>query len=203
MLHLIDHNSQSEGAILRAMFEARKRVFVDLLRWNVPVVGGSWEMDRFDNEDARYLVLSDERGHHLASARLLRTDRPHILDTLFSGLCEGPVPSDAATLEITRFCIDRNLASAERRRARNQLVTALVEHALAHGIARFTAVAEMRWARQILAFGWSCVPLGPPVRHESGLLGALLIEIDADTPFRLLKAGIYSAPARGGRRLSA
>lgn len=203
MLHLIDHNSHQQGALLRAMFEARKQVFVDLLRWSVPVIGGCWEMDQWDNEDARYIILSDAEGRHLASARLLRTDRPHILDTLFPQLCEGPVPSNAATWEITRFCIDRGLDTHDRKRARNQLVTALVEHALRHGIARYTAVADVRWARQVAGFGWRCMPLGLPVEHESGTLTAIVIEIDGDTPFQLLKSGVYASPTSDSRQLSA
>lgn len=203
MLHLIDHTSHAEGAVLRAMFEARKQVFVDLLRWDVPVLGGSWELDQFDTEDARYIVLSDRQCHHLASARLLPADRPHILSTLFPTLCDGPVPSDSATLEITRFCIDRSLKSAERRRARNQLVTALAEHALAQGVARYTAVAELRWAQQVLAFGWRCMPLGLPIAHENSTLMALAIEIDADTPALLAEAGIYCPPDLGDRQFRA
>ncbi len=203
MLHLIDHTSHAEGAVLRAMFEARKQVFVDLLRWDVPVLGGSWELDQFDTEDARYIILADQHSRHLASARLLATDRPHILNTLFPALCEGPVPCDPATLEITRFCIDRGLKAAARRRARNQLVTALAEHAIAHGIARYTAVAELRWAQQVLGFGWRCMPLGMPLAHESGTLMALAIEIDTDTPARLAEAGIYCPPDSGDRHFSA
>jgi acyl-homoserine lactone synthase len=203
MLHLIDHTSHEQGALLRAMFEARKNVFVDLLRWSVPVIGGCWEIDQWDNEDARYIVLSDADGRHLASARLLRTDRPHILDTLFPQLCDGPVPGDAATFEITRFCVDHRLCAHDRKRARNQLVTALAEHALHHGIARYTAVADTRWARLVTGFGWRCMPLGLPVVHDSGSLTAIVIEIDADTPFLLLKSGIYASPNCDGQRLSA
>lgn len=195
MLHMIDHRSRAEGAVLSAMFEARKHVFVDLLGWDVPVVGGSWELDRFDNEHARYIVLAGPDGRHLASARLLRSDRPHILGTLFPQLCEGPVPTGPATLEITRFCLDRSLKAADRRRVRNQLVTALVEHALAHGVTRYTAVAPLAWAEQIMAFGWRCAPLGPPSAHESGTQVALAIAIDADTPAGLAAAGTYCSPS--------
>ena len=61
----------SRDLALRAMFEARKQVFVDLLKWDVPVLGGRFEVDQFDDEHAAYLVLSDDEGRHLASARLL------------------------------------------------------------------------------------------------------------------------------------
>lgn len=190
MLHVIDRSSRSESAVLGAMFEARKRVFVDLLRWDVPVLGGSWELDQFDTEEATYLVLADPAARHLASARLLRTDRPHILGTLFQKLCGDTPPASADTREITRFCLDRSLRAARRRQLRNQLVTALVEYALANGIARYTAVAELSWAQQILTFGWRCMPLGQP----RDTLIALTIEIDADTPDRLAKAGNWLEP---------
>src|SRR5579885_1097919 len=59
----------AEDAILREMFEERKRVFVDLLKWDVPVLVDRYEIDQFDTEDAAYLVITGERGRHRASAR--------------------------------------------------------------------------------------------------------------------------------------
>lgn len=189
MLHVINRHSHGESAVLAAMFAARKRVFVDLLRWDVPILGGTWELDQFDNEDASYLVITDGAHRHLASARLLPANRPHILDTLFPHLCETAPPVCSQTWEITRFCLDRSLSADNRRRARNQLVTALVHHALDQGITRFTAVAELAWSLQIQDFGWRCRALGP----TEGTLVALAIEIDAGTPARLSEAGIFLA----------
>ena len=88
---------------LRLMFEARKRVFVDILKWDVPVLQDRYEIDQFDTTDADYLILTDETEAHIASARLLRTDRAHILGELFTFLCEEALPSGATTREITRF----------------------------------------------------------------------------------------------------
>lgn len=58
-------------AALRAMFAARKQVFVDLLKWDVPVLDERYEVDQFDTPEARYLILLDNEGRHHASARLL------------------------------------------------------------------------------------------------------------------------------------
>lgn len=88
--------------LLRAMFEARKRVFVDLLKWDVPVLDGRYEVDQFDDEHAVYLIVADQQGEHAGSARLLKSIRPHILDTLFPGLCAAPPPRASDVLEITR-----------------------------------------------------------------------------------------------------
>jgi len=71
------------------------------------------------------------------------------------------------------------------------LVSALAWHALEQGIRTYTGVAEISWLQQILAFGWDCRPLGAPLRHASGVLGALAIEIGPDTPERLAANGIW------------
>src|SRR4051812_20664559 len=93
-----------DNPVLKSMFEARKRVFIDLLKWDVPVLEGRYEIDQFDDELATYLVVADTAGAHLGSARLLKTTRPHILDTLFPELCSGDPPRGPNILEITRFC---------------------------------------------------------------------------------------------------
>jgi acyl-homoserine lactone synthase len=177
---------------LQAMFAARKRVFVDLLRWDLPVCEGRFEVDRFDDEHAEYLVVGAD-GRHLASARLLPTTRPHILGSLFPQLCAGDLPRGPHIREITRFCLDPAIGSRARREARDVLVSALVAHARARGIERYTGVAELAWLQQILAFGWRCRPLGLPHAIGRRTLGALAIEIAADTPVLLAAGGIHRA----------
>jgi N-acyl-L-homoserine lactone synthetase len=180
--------------VLRSMFEARKRVFVDLLKWNVPILEGRFEIDQFDDTHASYLILADQDGVHLGSARLLQTMRPHILGNLFAELCESSPPRGEHVFEITRFCLDRSLNARDRRSVRDTLVTAIVVHALDRGIRTYTAIAEMGWFQQILAFGWTCAPLGMPRRHEGTLIAALAIEIDIGTLSLLAKAGIRPQP---------
>ena len=191
MLHVLQSaGTVSSNKVLRAMFAARKRVFVDLLKWDVPVLNGVYEIDQFDDGHAVYLVLADGSGRHLGSARLLPTTRPHILDSLFAELCDGAVPRDPAIFEITRFCLDRRLSASMRRAVRDTLVTALVDHALMHGIGSYTAIAELAWVQQILSFGWRSRPLGLPGVFDGATLVALGIEIAPDTPALLAAAGI-------------
>jgi len=177
---------------LRSMFEARKRVFVDLLKWDVPVLDGRFELDQFDDERAVYLIVADAAGNHLSSARLLETVRPHILDTLFPELCADAPPRDPLILEITRFCLDRRLRAEARMAARNRLVSGLVAFALERGLRGYTGVAEMSWLQQILAFGWRCRPLGLPCIYDGRMLGALSIDTNGDTPALLAKNGIHT-----------
>ncbi|KZX52457.1 hypothetical protein A3711_05850 [Erythrobacter sp. HI00D59] len=192
---------------LRVMFEARKRIFVDLLKWDVPILEDTYEIDQFDTPTAVYLVLTGENGQHRASARLLRSDGPHILRDLYPQLCDQPVPQDEAFREITRFCIDPTLPRADRRDVRNQLVSALADFALSEGISGYSAVAPMPWFRQIAQFGWRCQQLGPSVLIDGQQLVALRIDIEQDTREQLANAGIYctnSQPeAQGGMELAA
>lgn len=185
--------------ILRGMFTARKCVFIDLLKWDVPVLAGLYEIDQFDGEHARYLVVTDEADNHMASARLLPTTRAHILGDIFPELCDEPAPRGDAIFEITRFCLDRSLKARDRRIVRDTLVNAIVDHALAHDITTFTAIAEMGWYSQILGFGWHCTPLGLPHSDGSKTIAALAIAIDSTTPGLLDAAGIRSQSITGAR----
>ena len=182
----------SGNRTLRAMFEDRKSVFVDLLKWDLPVLEGRFELDEFDDEHATYLIVADQNGDHLGSARLLPTVRRHILRDLFGQLCAAPPPAGEHVFEITRFCLSRRQDAAARRRTRDQLVSALAAYALETNIQTYTGVAEIAWLQQILAFGWRCRPLGVPIRFDCGMIGALAIEITAETPSLLAANGILN-----------
>ena len=84
--------AQGTDPLLAGMFADRKRLFVDLLGWDVPS-DGEHEIDRFDDAHARYLIAMDGKGEHIGSLRLLPTARPHLLGTLFTALCPLGVPT--------------------------------------------------------------------------------------------------------------
>lgn len=190
MLNIISPGTEPDAAVMRAMFAARKSVFVDLLGWDVPVLGGQYEIDQFDDVHARYLVLTDDDGAHLASARLLPTTREGILSGLFPMLCDGPPPAAPDVYEITRFCLDRRLRATERRLVRDALVVALADYALANGISGYCAVAETSWLGQIQTFGWQCERLGAVVDVRGEYLAAVHIVIEPNTPALLAASGI-------------
>ena len=194
MLIVDDNNRMHERVALRAMFEARKQVFIDLLGWDLPVLAGRYEVDQFDNARATYLILADLERRHLASARLLPTDAPGILTGLFPDLCSEAPPSGPDVLEITRFCLSRELRAAERRVVRNMLVTAIAQFGVSNDVRCFTGVAELGWLQQILGFGWRCAPLGIPRDHGGKKLGALRIDIESDTLDKLAAAGVFCEP---------
>jgi len=196
MLLIVDSTNRAfEHKAMRTMFEARKRVFIDLLKWDLPALADRFELDHFDDVDATYLIVTDMEGEHLASARLLLTTRPSLLDSLFSGLVAGEVPQGPDVLEITRFCLSPGIGARQRRIARDALLVGLAEFAIDNNISTYTGVAELPWFSQIQTFGWNCCALGDPVLYRGQALVALRIDIDASTVEKLAGAGIVSNAA--------
>ncbi|WP_313802564.1 acyl-homoserine-lactone synthase [Sphingobium sp.] len=179
------------NATFDAMHRDRKRIFVDLLKWDVPVVKDCFEIDQFDDDRAVYLIAVDPDGHHHGSIRLLPTEGAHILGSVFPWLCDGEVPRSQHIFEISRGCLSPRLRAPERLAVRNALTTAAVEYALLHEIHAFTCIADSGWLSQILSLGWDCWPLGLPQKVGRVLTGALRINIGSDTPHRLREAGTY------------
>ena len=192
MVELVNaYNAARNCDLLRRMFRDRKAIFVDLLKWDVPADGDE-ERDQFDDAFAEYLIVTDpERREHYASLRMLRTDRPHVLGSLFARLCDGPVPSGPHIREISRMCLSPRHRGPERLRCRNLLASAMTEYALLTGVRAYTGVADMGWMSRVLSAGWRCEPLGMPQPVGGMMVGAMMIHIDHDTIRRLQVSGKY------------
>lgn len=182
MLHLVDRrNRHLHAALLRNMFRDRKRVFVDLMGWDLAHADDE-ERDAFDDDRAEYLILEgDQPGDHVASLRFLPTTEAHLLDTAFAWLCEGAVPRGAEVREITRLCLPFRRRLPERIAARNVMARAIVDYGLLTGITSYTAVCNMGFLSELLSAGWRCRPLGLPQPVAGELAGALQIFIDPNT----------------------
>ncbi len=195
MIRLINRdNIRACGTLVRSMHADRKRVFVDTLKWNIPhdeVI----ESDEFDDDDAEYLVVQDSQSSdHIASLRMLRTDRPHLLSEVFARLCEREVPRGPEVREITRLCLSPRRRAGERLHARNLLARAIVEYGLMMGINRYTAVCEMAFLSQLLSAGWRCDPLGLPQIVDGALVGAVEIGISPETYQMMISSWRCNSP---------
>ncbi|QMW21866.1 acyl-homoserine-lactone synthase [Sandaracinobacteroides saxicola] len=196
-VNLIDgSNRHQQRDALNAMHADRKRVFVDQLKWNVPVIDGRFEVDDFDNEHAVYLVAQEPRtGAHLGSVRLLPTTRRHLLGDVFAMLIDGEVPRGPDVMEITRLCTAPTLADWEAHNAvRERLATALIEYALTVGITRYTMMTHTAYLSQLLATGWDVEPLGLPKEVGGQSLGALQVNVNAATLRRFRQKFNISSP---------
>src|SRR3546814_16190537 len=93
MIHIVEGlGTSADQSLLDSMFEDRKRLFIDLLDWDLFVVDDRLEIDRFDDAYATYIIAADSAGRHLASLRLLPSTRPPLLGPLFDRLCSNGVP---------------------------------------------------------------------------------------------------------------
>lgn len=194
MINIIDYRlAPAHRLLLQSMFADRKRLFVDLFGWDVPVIDGQYEIDQFDNAHTVYLIAADDEGGHAASIRLFPSTQPHMLATLFPHLCPLGVPVGPTIWESTRLCLPQRHGAARRRVLRNQLFTAMVDFALEYGIEGYTGVVPEGFRRQVLAMGWQAEPLGPAVAMAGGPVGAFLIHVRPDTPERLRWTGVYGA----------
>ncbi len=198
MIHIVEnHLESSSRRLLETMFADRKRLFVDLFGWDVPVVDGRFEIDQFDTAHTVYIIAADDDGAHEASLRLMPSTRPHMLADLFPALCPHGVPVGPTTWESTRLCLPQRHGAARRRALRNSLISAMVDFALTRGIDRLTGVLPDAFRREVLAMGWAAEPLGPAVHVDSGLVGAFAAHVRPDTPERLTWSGTYVANAPG------
>jgi N-acyl-L-homoserine lactone synthetase len=192
MIHIIDNQlAPRSRPLLQSMFADRKRLFVDLFGWDVPVVDGQYEIDQFDTADTLYIIAADAEGVHEASIRLMPTLQPHMLQSLFAHLCPTGVPTGPTTWESTRLCLPQRHGAERRRDLRNALISAMVDVALDRGIDRLTGVLPEAFRKEVLAMGWRAEPLGPAVRISGGLIGAFAVHVEPDTPERLGWTGVY------------
>ena len=179
-------NRSQHGATVAQMHRDRKTVFVDGLKWDVPVVDGAYEIDEYDTEDAVYLIAADQAtGAHLGSVRLVSTAGPHLLGDKFGFLCAGDVPTGDGIWEITRLCTTPGLTPAAALGIRMQLVMALMEYALANGIASYTMMTHTAYLSTLLAVGWDIEPLGLPADIAGEPVGALRIDVSSESLTRL------------------
>jgi N-acyl-L-homoserine lactone synthetase len=184
---ILPHSRFDYAAPLMQMHRDRKRVFVDTLGWKLASAYSWLEIDDFDDHRAVYLLArSLISGDHEGSVRLLPTDGPHMLSSLFRDLCAGPVPTGPDCWEISRL-VSRpaEIAGASVLKVHRLLALALVEFALLNKIKRYTLVTEANRVPALLSVGWAVSPLGLPTLCMGQDLQALQISISATTLSRM------------------
>ncbi|TRW14010.1 acyl-homoserine-lactone synthase [Glacieibacterium frigidum] len=191
-------NRSAFAGTITQMHRDRKAVFVDALKWEIPVVDDAFEIDEYDTEAAVYLVAQEPlSGAHLGSVRLVCTAGPHLLGDKFAFLCADAVPTGDDVWEITRLCTTPGLTPAAALQVRMRLVMALMEYALAHGIARYTMMTHTAYLPTLLAVGWDIEPLGLPADVAGQPTGALQISVNAAALDRLRTLYGFRAPVIG------
>ena len=142
-------------------YDTAKKIFVDQLKWDIPVVDSQYEMDQFDTDGAIYLMALDPAmKRHMGSVRLLNSTGPHLLGDVFPYLCDKGVPRGDDVWEITRLCT-APYKDVDPRPVRGRIAT--------------------QWLSALLAVGWECEMLGEPRQVGNEVIGAMSISITAAT----------------------
>jgi N-acyl-L-homoserine lactone synthetase len=168
---------------LMQMHHDRKCVFVDRFGWNLAAPGSWLEVDQFDNEHAVYLLSRDAlSGRHEASVRLLPSTEPHMLASIFAGLCAAGVPVGLDCWEVSRLVTSpANACGTSILRVHRLLALAMAEFATLNNICRYTLVTEPLRVPALLSVGWAVRPLGLPARHLGQDVQAFEILITPET----------------------
>ncbi|HEX7854638.1 MAG TPA: acyl-homoserine-lactone synthase [Sphingobium sp.] len=197
MIHILDNplGAAGEEPLLQSMLADRKRLFIDLFGWKLPVIDGLYEIDQYDRAPVTYIVIADDKGRHEASIRLMPTTSPHMLGDIFPHLCPHGVPAGPHICESSRLCLPQRHGAQRRRQLRNILISRMVDLAVDRGITCLTGILPEAFRKEVLAMGWAAEPLGPVIRDESGSIGAFAAHIAADTPARLGWTGVYTIDA--------
>jgi acyl homoserine lactone synthase len=157
---------------LRPMFNLRKRVFHDLLGWQV-AVRDDIEIDQFDDINPIYILSYTPGTRHLRGAlRLLPTLGPNMLDDTFPELLGDSPPIRSPSIwESSRFCIDPEISqdrsSNQVTVAAAELMCAVGELAATSGIGRIVTVTDVFLERMFRRMGCPGERIGAPLRIGS------------------------------------
>jgi acyl-homoserine lactone synthase len=164
------------------MHRQRKAVFVDRYGWNVPV-RGDMEVDGYDGEGTTYLIAKPglAGAEVIASARLLPTERAHLMADLFVSACGGNVPSGPSIWEVSRFCVSPRVESRRKRvELLWEMACGVMETALLYGVEKVTFVANAALLPLAMQCGWSAVRLGPTLPDGDDEITAVAASINPE-----------------------
>ena len=179
---VVSNNRHQLPAELLGMHRDRKRVFVDWLKWDIPVVDGEYEIDQFDTASAIYLLRLGSDGQHVGSLRLLPTTEPHILDTIFAeALGIEKLPTGPTVWEASRICTNPDIDKETATSVRRELGVAMAEYGLAAGITDYTYVTHSAYVPTMLAAGWEMRPLSLPTIYCGQQLEAIAMRVTPET----------------------
>ena len=168
------------------MLRDRGAQFIEDLGWELSTDDQGRELDEYDSCNPLYLILSDDKGDHAASTRLMPTTGPNMTADHFAHLTDNVAISSAAIWETTRFFV----AQKAERKAAPALMWAGCEIALRAGVEFYLGVIGSHMERVFTACGWKPEVIGRSGEGAEGI-SACLWEVSPEISDRLARrAGI-------------
>lgn len=162
-------NHLFEGNPICEQHKLRYSSIVERQGWNVPTTE-DMEYDGYDNPAAYYLVKRDADGRAIASSRLYPTDRPYMLQDVFSDLVtEIEIPKATSVWEGSRFCVAKDIPPETRKKLIQEIVVGYLEFGLVRGIQSIVGVMyPVYWNNIFVKSGWNVSWLGEIKKSEEG-----------------------------------
>jgi N-acyl-L-homoserine lactone synthetase len=165
-------------SVVDQLYQFRRKLFVDALRWNLTVEGGR-ERDQFDTDAAVHCAVF--RGEDLfAGFRAIRTDEPYLAESVFPQLATfAAYPRRHDAWEISRFGVAPSQAGS---------MTAKVLYALMFHFAQtrqanaLVALTDLRHERFLTQLGVRTRRYGPPQVLGLDEKGDPLVLVAGDIP---------------------
>lgn len=153
-VHVVDHsNADLYTAELDRFYHERHRVYAEELGW-VPCSSELRERDQFDTIDATYLLVMDG-GTVIGGSRLIPTDRPHLVETVFPHIFSiAPVVRDPRVLEWTRGFVVKEYREGGGLVLKAQCCAAVMEYCLANGYRQIGGIQDKKWLAIWARMGW-------------------------------------------------
>lgn len=163
------HGLEKAG-LSEKMWRARHEVFVSEMNWALPHKNGM-ERDLYDTQEAIYLVAKDENDDIRASARLLPTTMPHLMEEIFGYLVDDSkiIPKGQTVLELTRYFVARsNNRLRDMPTLSSEIFCGVMEYCVQEAITSLLIVMDTRFLPQLQEIGWTWRPLGLPQEFGGG-----------------------------------
>jgi N-acyl-L-homoserine lactone synthetase len=165
MFHIVGSaNRMRYERELTAMHAARASVFGGRPHGGPDAIAGLGPRDRYDDDEALYLIRLDSFGDIVCCCRLRPAAPDSMIGAHFGQALAGAIPpfSLSNAWEFSHYYA-RDAVGSERREIRAEMRLALLAAALDAGVSRILSVIEAEHWPTIERSGWNAQPLGEPV----------------------------------------
>ncbi|TNE59996.1 MAG: hypothetical protein EP340_00980 [Alphaproteobacteria bacterium] len=175
MVYVVNwENRHLYASELDQMFQSRYETFIGMRRWDLDARDGR-EIDDFDTDDTIYLIDSKD-GIVNSSARLISTEHPTIINTVFPHLCSEEPPCSSLIWESSRGHLSSRATDPF---AWTRVMLAQLEFSLLLGVEEVVFVVDTFLLPKWVSAGWNLKPLGPPTEVDGESYIACSIKVSS------------------------
>ncbi len=176
------------GDLFVSLLKARKKTFIDQLRWSLPEAEGM-EFDQYDTPLSRWIVVH-EFGEILAGIRLtpttarcgvysymLRDAQKGMLDSIPTDVLFFEAPVNPQIWEASRLFVSSDVPAHRRLAVQAALMGQLSQSARSYGATHVIGIVPAVWSRWLRRLDLSAVPVGPKFSIDETVSQAALFTV--------------------------